>query len=198
MTHLKALLRPSPQRRGRDDEDEDDSPAPARRAPADDEDGAPSSPEDVADERDDAAEDRDDAAEDRDDACSLLSASTLQLPGLSDAADSDAAMTDVESEGGDDEDGIPSPPEMADKAVDKGDEDIFDESQRDSQRPGAWMGSAIALFNRLEKTAKIVVPVDVLYEWLVDGKPAETGEYAGSFYIDDLECLPICFQILLS
>jgi hypothetical protein len=105
---------------------------------------------------------------------------------------------DSEDEEGDHEaceDDIPS--SMADKVDDKGDEDIFDESQRDSQRPGAWMGSAIALFNRLEKTGKIVVPVEVLYEWLVDGKPAEKGEYAGSFYIDDLECLPICFQILL-
>ena len=181
VTHLKSMLRPSPQRRR--DQDEDDSPV-----PCDDEgdDRMSSSPED--------------AGEDQDDACSVLSASTLRLPGRGDAADSDGAMTDRDSEDeeGDHEaceDDIPS--SMADKVDDKGDEDIFDESQRDSQRPGAWMGSAIALFNRLEKTGKIVVPVEVLYEWLVDGKPAEKGEYAGSFYIDDLECLPICFQILL-
>ena len=67
-----------------------------------------------------------------------------------------------------------------------------DEDMRDSQRPGAWLGNAYVLYNQLEreeeKAKKTVVPVSILYEWLVDGTPSET-EYLGTFSEDDLKQL---------
>ena len=171
VTHLKALLRPSPERlrrRASESEEEEVDSNPPR-----------DEPEAAADEAS-AADEGDEG--DASDACSVLSASTLELPGRGEDGDDapvEHAMTDVDS----------------DAAMDEGEDgkSAIDEMlQGDSQRPGAWLGNTIALFNRLEKTGKMVVPVHVLYEWLVDGKPAETGEYGGTFYVDDLEYLPIC------
>ena len=52
-----------------------------------------------------------------------------------------------------------------------------DEDMLDSQRLEAWQGSAYVMYNamdrELEKARNCVVPISVLYEWLVDGKPSE-------------------------
>ena len=114
--------------------------------------------------------DEDDGMEDGDDASSVLSASTLQLG---------TPEGKVE---------VPTPPSPGASIK----SDFEDCDMRDSQRPGAWLGSAYVMYNELdrelEKARKVVVPIAILYEWLVDGKPSESL-LAHAFSEDDLQQL---------
>lgn len=172
MTHLKSLLRPSP------------SPSPGE--PSDPEDfgaeGADSDPEEGGEEEEPANNPEVEVA----DGESFFSGTTLRLPG--NGSDGEAPRTES------DEDSSPgSPNAPADRAVDGG--EVPDSSSEescekaplpDSQREGAWMGSAYCLFNGLDHTGRKVVPCSTLYEWLVDGKPAKKGEYKGTFFKEDV------------
>ena len=76
---------------------------------------------------------------------------------------------------------VPSVPPMPTDSESSAEEEEF----ADSQRPGAWLSNAYLQYNALEK-AKVVVPVQKLYEWVVDGKP--TGaDFQGTFTSADLQ-----------
>ena len=70
--------------------------------------------------------------------------------------------------------------------------EVEDCDVRDSQRQGAWLGNAYVMYNELdrelEKARKVVVPIAILYEWLVDRKPSESL-LAHAFSEDDLQQL---------
>lgn len=76
---------------------------------------------------------------------------------------------------------VPPVPPMPTDSESSAEEEEF----ADSQRPGAWLSNAYLQYNALEK-AKVVAPVQKLYEWVVDGKP--TGaDFQGTFTSADLQ-----------
>eukprot|EP00434_Breviolum_minutum_P045418 symbB.v1.2.040712.t1/scaffold7461.1/size11127/1 len=78
----------------------------------------------------------------------------------------------------------PSVPPMPTDSESSAEEEEF---AGDSQRPGAWQSNAYLHYNALDK-AKVVVPVQVLYEWVIDGKPSG-ADFQGTFNSKDLQQL---------
>ena len=157
VTHLKTLLRPSPQRQRI--LAAADSPAEAREMS----DGEDSGLENVSDND------------------SILSATTLELPGNSPRVSDLGGDDDEDGDDEDDLDGSSSAPASPMS------EDSFDPNAC-SQRPGAWQGEAYVVYNALEKSGRTVVPLQKLLEWVLDGEPSKT-EFVNTFFQDDLQCL---------
>ena len=63
--------------------------------------------------------------------------------------------------------GEPSPP----SEVESVDGEPLSEQEGDSQRPGAWQSKAIVSFGEMDRGESTVVPIELLYEWYLDGKP---------------------------
>lgn len=181
VTHLKSLLRPSPSR---------GSKSASPDGPSDPEDNGAEGPDSHPEEGEDGEEEEpahDPEVEvDGADEKSFFSGTTLRLPGK--GSDGEAPRTESDE---DSSSGAGSPHDDHVEHVDDGSssEEPCEKALPlpDSQREGAWMGSAYALYNGLDYTGKKVVPCTTLYEWLVDGKPAKTGEYKGTFYKEDVK-----------
>eukprot|EP00438_Fugacium_kawagutii_P017250 Skav234048 [mRNA] locus=scaffold619:33907:34875:- [translate_table: standard] len=182
VTHLKSLLRPSPSR---------GSKASSPGDPSDPEDFGAEGPDSEPEEGEDGEEEEPtvDPEVEVADGESFFSGTTLRLPGK--GSDGEAPRTESDdSDEGDSNVGSPAAAHH-DEAGAVPDESSSEESCEkaplpDSQREGAWMGSAYSLFNGLEHTGKKVVPCSTLYEWLVDGKPAKKGEFKGTFFKEDV------------
>lgn len=55
----------------------------------------------------------------------------------------------------------------------------------DSQRPGAWMSGAYLAHSSQDRLEKVCVPIEVLFEWMVDRRPSAT-DFVGTFTKADL------------
>ena len=61
-----------------------------------------------------------------------------------------------------------------------------DERMPDSQNPsGSWWAQAYQEFAEQEQARATVVPLQVAYEWMLDGRPSDSA-YAGTFTSEDL------------
>ena len=87
--------------------------------------------------------------------------------------------------------------------VDSSDESDSDESvanevdMRDSQRD-SWWGNAYNYWNKEDKLDKMVVPIEALYQWMVDGYPSQMSEaYANAFCKEDVQLLGCALNVAL-
>lgn len=112
---------------------------------------------------------------------SSLGGTTLQLGPRSPLVSSDDSEDEPMEPSGE----IPSVPPMPTDSESSAEEE--EEFAGDSQRPGAWQSNAYLHYNALDK-AKVVVPVQVLYEWVIDGKPSG-ADFQGTFNGKDLQYL---------
>ena len=111
---------------------------------------------------------------------SSLGGTTLELGPRSPLVSSDDSEDEPMEPTGE----IPSVPPMPTDSESSAEEEEF---AGDSQRPGAWQSNAYLHYNALDK-AKVVVPVQVLYEWVIDGKPSG-ADFQGTFNSKDLQYL---------
>jgi len=109
---------------------------------------------------------------------SSLGGTTLELGPRSPLVSSDDSEDEPMEPTGE----IPSVPPMPTDSESSAEEEEF---AGDSQRPGAWQSNAYLHYTALDK-AKVVVPVQVLYEWVIDGKPSG-ADFQGTFNSKDLQ-----------
>lgn len=132
----------------------------------------------------DGESERDDreAVLDANDDASSLGGTTLELGPRSPLVSSDGSEDERMPE-------VPSVPPMPTDSESSAEEE---EPAGDSQRPGAWQSNAYLHYNALDK-AKVVAPVQTLYEWVVDGKPSG-ADFRGTFNSEDLQYLTSILQ----
>ena len=84
--------------------------------------------------------------------------------------------------------------------VDSSDESVSDSSEvdmRDSQRD-SWWGNAYKYWNAEDRLDKTVVPIEVLYQWMLDGYLSKMSQaYAETFCKDDIQLLGCAWKAIL-
>ena len=85
-------------------------------------------------------------------------------------------------------------PGRGDEEVGDTDSDESSTPQGCSQRKDAWWGEAYNEVNRMDRLRRVVIPVETLYQWWVDGEPSG-GAFQDTFSSDDLQYPSCCLQM---
>ena len=85
-------------------------------------------------------------------------------------------------------------PGLGDEEVGDTDSDESSTPQGNSQRKGAWWGETYNELNRMDRLQRMVVPIETLYTWWVDGQPSGDA-FQDTFSCDDLTYPSCCLHM---